>query len=54
MGRGFPASWFNRVSVGVFTKALGAQDLLASYAVLALFGIAFTVASLLLLKKQQP
>ncbi len=54
MGRGFPASWFNRVSVGVFTKGLGAEDLLSAYAALATFAASFTVASLLLLRKQQP
>lgn len=54
MGYGFPASWFHRVSVGVFTKGLGASDLLSAYAALAAFGVAFTLASLLLLRKQQP
>ena len=54
MARGFPASWFNRVSVGVFTKGLGAGDLLPAYAALATFAATFTVASLLLLRKQQP
>ena len=54
MGRGFPASWFNRVSVGVFTKGLGAEDLLSAYAALAAFAATFTVASVLLLRKQQP
>ena len=54
MGWGFPASWFNRVSVGVFTKGLGAADLLSAYAALAAFGVTFTLASLLLLRKQQP
>jgi ribosome-dependent ATPase len=53
MGRGFPASWFNHVSVGVFTKALDARDLVGSYAVLAGFALAFTAASALLLRKQQ-
>jgi len=54
MGRGFPASWFNQIAVGVFTKALGAADLWHAYAALAAFGTAFTTASLLLLRKQVP
>jgi ribosome-dependent ATPase len=54
MGRGFPASWFNRIAVGVFTKGLGAADLLPAYAALAAFGLAFAAASVLLLRKQQP
>jgi ribosome-dependent ATPase len=54
MGRGFPASWFNRISVGVFTKALAAADLWEAYAALAAFGFALTAASLLFLRKQVP
>jgi ribosome-dependent ATPase len=53
MGRGFPASWFNHVSVGVFTKALDGRDLLGADAALAGFALAFTAASALLLRKQQ-
>lgn len=53
MGRGFPASWFNRVSVGAFTKGLGTEDLLFAYAALAIFATTFTAASVLLLRKQQ-
>ncbi|HEU4430884.1 MAG TPA: ABC transporter permease, partial [Myxococcota bacterium] len=53
IGRAFPASWFNRISVGVFTKGLRAEDLLDAYAALAAFAVALTVASLCLLRKQQ-
>jgi ribosome-dependent ATPase len=54
MGHGFPASWFHRISVGVFTKALGAAELWPAYAALAGFAVAFAAASLALLRKQQP
>jgi ribosome-dependent ATPase len=54
MGRGFPASWFHRMTVGVFAKGLGAADLVPAYAALVAFGAAYTVASLLLLRTQEP
>jgi ribosome-dependent ATPase len=54
MGHGFPASWFHRVSVGVFTKALDAGALWPAYAALVSFALVFAAASLALLRKQQP
>ena len=53
MGRGFPAAYFNSISVGTFTKALGFGDLLLNYAVLLGFILAFTLLSLVLLRKQE-
>ncbi len=52
-GKSFPASYFLTVSVGSFTKALDAGDLVTQYLVLGLFFIVFLALSLLLLKTQE-
>jgi ribosome-dependent ATPase len=54
MGRGFPASWFHRISVGAFTKGLTIPDLGSAYLVLIGFAVGFALLGLLLLRKQQP
>ncbi len=54
MGRGFPASWFHRISVGAFTKGLGFSDLWPAYVALIAFAIGFAGVGLWLLRKQQP
>ena len=53
MGVGFPASWFQRVSIGGFTKGLGFSDLLLEYMMLAFFGLVYVALACGLLKKQE-
>jgi ribosome-dependent ATPase len=53
IGLGFPAGWFNHISLGTFTKALGFRDLWLDMAVLIGFGVAFVAASTALLRKQE-
>jgi ribosome-dependent ATPase len=52
-GYGYPSSYFQNISVGVFTKALGFADLLINYVVLAGFIVVFLLLSLTLLKAQE-
>ncbi len=54
IGRCYPTTYFMKISVGAFTKALGFSDLTVNYLVLAGFIPLLTFASLLLLKKQEP
>lgn len=53
LGLFFPASWFQQISIGSFTKALGFAELWPSFAALVLFILAFTWLSVLGLKKQE-
>jgi len=53
MGKLFPTTYFIKISVGSFTKALGFIDLIPNYVALAAFIPALTVLSLLFLKKQE-
>jgi ribosome-dependent ATPase len=53
MGFGFPSAWFQHVSVGTFTKGLGIQEVWPDYVALAAFGVAFLLASRLLLPAQE-
>ncbi|MFI5022895.1 MAG: ribosome-associated ATPase/putative transporter RbbA [Alphaproteobacteria bacterium] len=53
MGRGFPMTYFLRISVGTFTKGLGFEDLGASFLSLAVFVPVLLGLSLLLLRKQE-
>jgi ribosome-dependent ATPase len=53
VGYGFPSTWFQKISVGTFTKALGFNDLVAAYAALATFIIVFLALSLVLLDSQE-
>jgi ribosome-dependent ATPase len=52
IGKLFPASWFQTVSLGVFDKALGFMDLLPQMAALAGFGLVFLAAARLCVTKQ--
>ncbi len=54
MGRGFPMTYFLRVSVGAFTKGLGFHDLAGSMLSLLIFIPILTLLSLLFLRKQEP
>jgi ribosome-dependent ATPase len=53
MGQLFPASYFQRVSSGVFNKGLGVADLLVNYLALAAFCLVFWALAAMLLKKQE-
>jgi len=52
-GYGYPSSYFQKISVGTFTKALGFGDLLINYLVLAVFSAVILLLSLALLKAQE-
>lgn len=53
MGRVFPMTYFLKISVGTFTKALTFSDLGASFAALAITFPILIGSSLLLLRKQE-
>ena len=52
-GLGFPASWFQQISIGSFTKALGFVDLWPNHLALALFAVIFIAAAQFALPKQE-
>ena len=54
IGLGFPASWFQRISMGTFTKGLGFSELWLNHIVLIGFVLAFITAATLILRKQEP
>lgn len=53
MGRGFPMTYFLKVSVGTFTKSLGFVDLYRDILAIAVFIPILTLLSVLLLHKQE-
>jgi ribosome-dependent ATPase len=53
LGRGFPMTYFLPISVGTFTKGLGAAELSQSLLSLAVFIPVLTLLGLLLLRKQE-
>jgi ribosome-dependent ATPase len=53
MGRGFPMTYFLRISVGAFTKGLGFPDLYVSIVQVAAFIPILTLLSLVFLRKQE-
>ena len=53
VGTFFPTTYFIQITVGTFTKALGLVDLVPEFLALAAFIPAFTLLSLLFLKKQE-
>ncbi len=53
MGRGFPMTYFLKISIGTFTKALGFHDLYESVLAVAVFIPILTTLSVLLLRKQE-
>ncbi len=53
MGLGFPAGWFNQISLGTFTKGLAFDDLWFDMVMLCVFGLAFLAAATALLRKQE-
>ena len=52
-GLGFPSAWYQPISVGTFTKALGFDDLWLNLVSLAVFFVLYLVAAQLLLRKQE-
>lgn len=52
-GLGFPAAWYQQISIGTFTKGLGFAELWVNHLALAVFAVLFVAASILLLNKQE-
>ncbi|CAL8978300.1 Ribosome-associated ATPase [Rhodoplanes serenus] len=53
LGLGFPAAWYQPVSVGTFAKGLGLADLWPNLMVLAAFALIYLAAARLVLRKQE-
>ena len=53
LGLGFPSAWYQPISVGTFTKALGFDDLWLNVMMLAVFFVLYLVAAKLILRKQE-
>jgi ribosome-dependent ATPase len=54
IGLGFPSSWFQQISSGVFAKGLPFESFLTSFAALAVFPVIYLLAARAILKKQEP
>lgn len=52
MGLAFPSSWYQQVSVGAFTKALGFPELWTDIVVIVLIGVVYIGLAMLALRKQ--
>jgi ribosome-dependent ATPase len=52
-GLSFPPAWYQGLSIGAFTKGLGFEDLKLNLAVLAAFFVAYLLAAVLILQKQE-
>jgi ribosome-dependent ATPase len=53
IGLGFPALWFQNISLGTFSKGRDFEAFGAEYLVLATFGLGFLLLARLLLRKQE-
>ncbi|MDY3331069.1 MAG: ribosome-associated ATPase/putative transporter RbbA [Pelistega sp.] len=53
LGHAFPATWFQIVSLGAFTKGLGFNDFWLNYAIIFAFYALFLLLATILLKKQE-
>ena len=53
IARTFPASWFQTISLGTFTKGLGIDSFFTNYGVLGLIASVFILLACLTLKKQE-
>jgi ribosome-dependent ATPase len=53
LGLGFPSAWYQPISVGTFTKALGFDDLWFNVIILAVFFVLYLIAAQLILRKQE-
>jgi ribosome-dependent ATPase len=54
IGLGFPSSWFQQISSGVFAKGLPFEAFLTSFAALAVFPAVYLLAARAILNKQEP
>ncbi|THH36900.1 ABC transporter ATP-binding protein/permease [Aliishimia ponticola] len=52
-GLAFPASWYQQISIGTFTKGLGFDELWQNHIALAVFAVLFVAIAIALLKKQE-
>jgi len=52
-GLGFPAAWYQQISIGSFTKELGFGELWLNFLALGVFAVVFITAAILLLNKQE-
>ncbi len=53
LGVSFPASWYQRISIGGFTKGLGWSSFMSEYLVLMLFALVYITLACIFLKKQE-
>jgi ribosome-dependent ATPase len=53
IGLGFPAGWFQLISIGTFTKGLGINDLWSDILVLLGFAFVFIAIAVIALRKQE-
>ena len=53
IGLAFPASWFQQISIGAFTKGLGFSELWIDHLALAIFTVLFIAVAALVLRKQE-
>ncbi|MBV1830177.1 ribosome-associated ATPase/putative transporter RbbA [Komagataeibacter melomenusus] len=53
VGLGFPATWYQLISLGCFTKGLGGASFGPMYLALGCFGAGYMLAARMLLKKQE-
>jgi ribosome-dependent ATPase len=53
LGLGFPSAWYQPISVGTFTKALGFDDLWLNLIILAVFFVLYLIAAQPILRKQE-
>jgi ribosome-dependent ATPase len=53
-GKAFPSTYFQAVSIGTFTKALGLATLWPDIVALSIIAMVYFAASVALLPKQEP
>lgn len=54
IGLGFPSSWFQQISMGVFAKGLPFESFLGAFWALAIFPVVYLLVARALLNKQEP
>ncbi|MFT8420837.1 MAG: ABC transporter permease, partial [Gluconacetobacter sp.] len=52
-GMGFPAGWFQIISLGSFTKGVGAATFVTAYLVLAVSAVVCMLGARLMIRKQE-
>ena len=53
VGKGFPSSWFQLISLGSFTKGLGVSSFGPMYLALTSFGVLYLLVARLMVRKQE-